>query len=180
MLLTNYVMLDLLLTRPDERRRLVEQAGELRFLVLDELHTYRGRQGADVAMLVRRVRDACGSPSVQYVGTSVTLAGPGTVEQQRAAIAEVAGRLFGTRVEPRHVIGETLRRATRSAPDPDDDALRAAVQNVGAAEDLRDNPLAAWVESTFGVATVDGRLVRQSPSKLSDAATDLSPRADNP
>ena len=30
----------------------------LRFLVLDELHTYRGRQGADVALLVRRVREA--------------------------------------------------------------------------------------------------------------------------
>ncbi|MGN8113950.1 hypothetical protein [Labrys sp. 22185] len=25
--------------------------------MLDELHTYRGRQGADVAMLVRRVKD---------------------------------------------------------------------------------------------------------------------------
>jgi superfamily II DNA/RNA helicase len=172
-LLTNYVMLDLLLTRPDERRRLVDQAGELRFLVLDELHTYRGRQGADVAMLVRRVRDACGSPSVQYVGTSATLAGPGTLEQQRTSIAEVAERLFGTRVEPQHVIGETLRRATLNASDPDDDVLHAAVQNVGAAEDLRDDPLAAWVESTFGVATIGGRLVRQPPTKLSDAAMDL-------
>ena len=27
--------------------------------VLDELHTYRGRQGADVAILVRRLRDRC-------------------------------------------------------------------------------------------------------------------------
>jgi ATP-dependent helicase YprA (DUF1998 family) len=78
--LTNYVMLDLLLTRPQERRRLISQADELRFLVLDELHTYRGRQGADVAMLVRRVRDACGSPAVLCVGTSATLAGPGSPE----------------------------------------------------------------------------------------------------
>jgi ATP-dependent helicase YprA (DUF1998 family) len=57
-LLTNYVMLELVLTRPDERQSLVKAAEGLRFLVLDELHTYRGRQGADVAMLVRRVRDA--------------------------------------------------------------------------------------------------------------------------
>jgi len=57
-LLTNYVMLELILTRPFEKR-MVNAARDLSFLVLDELHTYRGRQGADVAMLVRRVREAC-------------------------------------------------------------------------------------------------------------------------
>src|SRR5581483_5352837 len=40
-LLTNYVMLDLVLTRPDERRHLMSAARGLQFLVLDELHTYR-------------------------------------------------------------------------------------------------------------------------------------------
>jgi ATP-dependent helicase YprA (DUF1998 family) len=50
-LLTNYVMLELMLTRhssPDPQ--VVAQAKGLRFLILDELHTYRGRQGADVAI----------------------------------------------------------------------------------------------------------------------------------
>ena len=42
-LLTNYVMLELVLTRPKERK-LVRALKDLRFLVLDELHTYRGRQ----------------------------------------------------------------------------------------------------------------------------------------
>lgn len=66
-LLTNYVMLELMLTRPEERRKLVDAATGLEFLVLDELHTYRGRQGADVAMLVRRVREACQSPDIASV-----------------------------------------------------------------------------------------------------------------
>jgi hypothetical protein len=35
----------------------IGNAQGLDFIVLDELHTYRGRQGADVAMLMRRVRD---------------------------------------------------------------------------------------------------------------------------
>ncbi len=39
-ILTNYVMLELILTRPIERQ-LVEAAQGLQFLVLDELHTYR-------------------------------------------------------------------------------------------------------------------------------------------
>jgi ATP-dependent helicase YprA (DUF1998 family) len=38
-LLTNYVMLELILTRPEERDTLVRAAKGLRFLVLDELHT---------------------------------------------------------------------------------------------------------------------------------------------
>ena len=83
-LLTNYVMLELVLTRPDERRSLIRAAEGLRFLVLDELHTYRGRQGADVAMLVRRVRDACRArETLQCVGTSATMATGGTVARQR-------------------------------------------------------------------------------------------------
>ncbi|MGW5681214.1 DEAD/DEAH box helicase [Nonomuraea sp. NPDC003754] len=61
-LLTNYVMLEYLLTRPAERRDLIGAAQGLCFLVLDELHTYRGRQGADVSLLVRRLRDACMAP----------------------------------------------------------------------------------------------------------------------
>jgi len=46
-LLTNYVMAELLLVRPDDQS-LLPQAGPdgLRFFVFDELHTYRGRQGA--------------------------------------------------------------------------------------------------------------------------------------
>src|SRR5438067_3458439 len=44
----------------------------LRFLVFDELHTYRGRQGADVAMLIRRLKERCAGPEVICVGTSAT------------------------------------------------------------------------------------------------------------
>ena len=55
-LLTNFMMLELLLTRQNEHdQQVVRNCEGLEFLVLDELHTYRGRQGADVAMLVRRV-----------------------------------------------------------------------------------------------------------------------------
>jgi ATP-dependent helicase YprA (DUF1998 family) len=110
-ILTNYVMLELILTRIGEKR-LVEAAKGLKFLVLDELHTYRGRQGADVAMLCRRLREQLESPDLQYIGTSATIAGPGTLDEQRREIARVATDLFGAEVRPESVIGETLRRAT--------------------------------------------------------------------
>ena len=65
-------------------------------LVLDELHTYRGRQGADVALLVRRVRDrlAPAGEELQCVGTSATLASDGDYEQQRSSVAAMASQIF--------------------------------------------------------------------------------------
>jgi superfamily II DNA/RNA helicase len=150
-LLTNYVMLELVLTRPRERG-LVKAARGLRFLVLDELHTYRGRQGADVALLVRRVRDACETPDVQCVGTSATMTSEGGPQQQRQAVAEVATRLFGVPVDPGAVIGETLRRVT----DPGEvsaETLRARIAVPAPPGDFGAfiaDPLAAWIEGTFG------------------------------
>ena len=88
-------MLELLLTRPEERRTIIQAARGLRFLVLDELHTYRGRQGADVALLVRRTRETFVTEHLQCVGTSATLAGAGTYEEQRAEVARVASMIFG-------------------------------------------------------------------------------------
>ena len=95
-LLTNYVMLELILTRPDERG-LVQAAQGLRFLILDELHTYRGRQGADVAFLVRRVKDRMSADNLQFIGTSATIAGSGNYEERRAEVARVASQIFGAR-----------------------------------------------------------------------------------
>jgi ATP-dependent helicase YprA (DUF1998 family) len=78
-LLTNYVILELIMTRQDfPDPQVVAHAQGLRFLVLDELHTYRGRQGADVAMLVRRVRERL-NLDLLCVGTSATMASEGTV-----------------------------------------------------------------------------------------------------
>src|SRR5258707_7103948 len=109
-LLTNYVMLELILTRQRERRLIASKT--LRFLVLDELHTYRGRQGADVALLVRRVRDRLAGETLQCVGTSATLAGDGSFAQQRHDVAGMASRVFGVPVKAGHIINETLVRVT--------------------------------------------------------------------
>jgi ATP-dependent helicase YprA (DUF1998 family) len=95
-LLTNYVMLEYMLTRPFDSP-VVKAAQDLRFLVLDELHTYRGRQGADVALLARRVREACNAERLQHVGTSATLAGAGTLEEQRREVARIPRSSSGTR-----------------------------------------------------------------------------------
>ncbi|MBN1262472.1 MAG: DEAD/DEAH box helicase [Anaerolineae bacterium] len=174
-LLTNYVMLELLLTRPRERN-IVNAAKGLRFLVLDELHTYRGRQGADVGMLVRRVRDICESPQLQCVGTSATLATGGAFAAQQRAIADVATRLFGAEVKPERIIGETLQRITPEWSEHNAAFITALTDRLrqpaatGAIdfENFTHDPLSSWIESTFGLATEpgSGRLKRALPISI--------------
>ncbi|MEU5638400.1 DEAD/DEAH box helicase [Streptomyces milbemycinicus] len=184
-LLTNYVMLEYLLTRPKERQELIGAARGLRFLALDELHTYRGRQGADVALLVRRLRDACEAPDLRCIGTSATMATARTFEEAREEISGVATRLFGTRIRPDRVIGETLERSTDPGPDampgahprePLADAVRRAAAtpaDLSADYDtLCRDPLAVWVEDTVGLAVEQpsGRLIRRPPLTIPQAA----------
>lgn len=185
-LLTNYVMLELILTRPAEEP-LVRAASDLRFLVLDELHTYRGRQGADVALLVRRAKEYFSSPSVQMIGTSATLAGPGTLQAQKEEVAAVASRLFGSKVHPEHVIGETLQRITPEisfdAPEAAKE-LRTVIESGSGLPDRFElfsaHPMASWLETKFGVTRIDdGRLIRATPTPISGekgAASELAAR----
>ncbi|TYB36468.1 DEAD/DEAH box helicase [Micromonospora sp. AP08] len=181
-LLTNYVMLELVLTRQRERDRLIRAAHGLWFLVLDELHTYRGRQGADVAFLVRRTKDACAAPDLQCIGTSATMTTEGDAAHQRAAVATVATRLFGQPVQAQHVIGESLRRATTGS-GAGVGALAERVRHwrrdghAPELGDFRQDPLAHWVESAFGVEPEEGtgRLVRkQVPLTVPGAADNLA------
>lgn len=171
-ILTNYVMLELILTRPFEKK-LIRAAQGLRFLVLDELHTYRGRQGADVAMLIRRVRNLLSADRLQCVGTSATLAGPGTFDEQRAEVAGVSSKLFGCDVKPQSVIGETLQRITEEPDLGDRNFISALKQRVSAREqpapakfkDFIADPLSRWLESVFGIVTDkdSGRPIRAQP-----------------
>ncbi|MCX8039499.1 MAG: DEAD/DEAH box helicase [Planctomycetota bacterium] len=176
-LLTNFVMAELMLTRPEEQQ-LIKAARNLRFLVLDELHTYRGRQGSDVAMLVRRIRSTLSSPDfhqrMRCIGTSATLATADTFAEQQRAVAEVATALFGERVRPEHVIGETLRRITREYDfsDPEVRArLRQRVLDQTPPTDhgaFCEDPLASWIETTFGLQREAGsqRLKRATPLSI--------------
>lgn len=165
-LLTNYVMLEYMLLRPWDRDMLRKATGKLRFLVADEIHVYRGRQGADVSMLLRRLRQTSGREDLVCVGTSATVSTTGGRDRRRAEIAEAGTHLFGVNVEPENVVDESLRRVTSVDPPADALATRTAIEaprpsnNI---ERLIAHPLAAWIETTFGITTEDGRLVRREP-----------------
>jgi ATP-dependent helicase YprA (DUF1998 family) len=178
MLLTNYVMAELLLVRPEDQRFLDRAGGGLRFLVFDELHTYRGRQGADVAMLIRRLKERCAASNLVHVGTSATMvASPdATPESRRATVADFAARLFGHPCTAGQVIEETLVTCT-TGELPTREELAAAMTGSlpEQLEDFRRHPLARWVEREFGIEPeAGGRLKRRVPRTLAQAAARLA------
>lgn len=109
------------------------------------------------------------------------MATAGTRHEQQEAVAQVATRLFGAPVTPERVIGETLTRGTTHAGVPGADVADAVTTALtadgyrGYAE-LASDPLAAWVETTFGLdhETGTNRLVRRAPTKVTDAADALA------
>ncbi len=109
-LLTNYMMTELMLVRPEDKRFLDKEGGGLRFLVFDELHTYRGRQGADVAMLVRRLKERAADEHLIHIGTSATMISDrnATPAERRQVVADFASRFFGYPFTESDIIEETL------------------------------------------------------------------------
>jgi len=175
-LLTNYVMLEYMLLRPAERQLTARATANLEYLVLDELHTYRGRQGADIAMLLRRLRERAGNPKLLHIGTSATMVTEGKRQDRRKVVAAVATKLFGSELKPENVVDETLQRAIQAEVPKETAAVRSAVEGPvpGDLSGFRSAPLAAWVESTFGLAEEDGRLVRRRPITFLEGVRSLS------
>jgi DEAD/DEAH box helicase domain-containing protein len=105
-LLTNYKMLDYLMLRPKDRQLWDENQPEtLRYLVVDELHTFDGAQGTDLALLIRRLRARLKIPSGHLVcaGTSATLG----VSSDTAPLRDYARQIFGQDFGPDSVITES-------------------------------------------------------------------------
>lgn len=181
-LLTNFMMLELILTRCDETdRRVVENCHGLEFLILDELHTYRGRQGADVAVLVRRLRQRLVAEHMVCIGTSATMSSTGKQAERNQVVAEVSSKLFGTKISAQDVIGETLERVTTASKDVAaiKSQLKAEIEcNSFSWPDYAafiDSPMAIWVELNLGVELpADEPPRRAQPKTLDVAATILA------
>jgi DEAD/DEAH box helicase domain-containing protein len=105
-LLTNYKMLDYLLLRGNDKRLWAQNSPEtLRYLVVDELHTFDGAQGADLALLIRRLKARLKTPEnhLACVGSSATL---GSGEDAAKRLVKYAEDLFGEQFDTGGVIRE--------------------------------------------------------------------------
>lgn len=173
-LLTNYVMLELLLTRNGEENLRRSIFNSLKYLVFDELHTYRGRQGSDVGVLVRKLKAQCRN-KLLCIGTSATMASGNTWQEQQEDIAKVATSFFGEPFLPSQIVGEYLNKVTTS-----DTVSANAVRNslyddteFSSLEQFINHPLSAWIEKNVILTRKGDRYFRAKPGTLLQIAEAL-------
>ncbi|MDR7495223.1 MAG: DEAD/DEAH box helicase, partial [Armatimonadota bacterium] len=146
-LLTNYKMLEYLLVRKEDRHLFTPS---LRFLVLDEIHSYRGALASEIACLIRRLKARAGLAPGRLVGvgTSATVAAG---EEGIRALARFATALFGEPFDPGDVFAERLAprvdaTATRWVPP----APPVRVEDISGLDVASDDQVVALAELLTG------------------------------
>lgn len=174
LLITGYRMLEYLLVRREDQRIFRPDGGasHLTYLVLDEVHTYAGALGAEVACLVRRLRGHVEKydRALTCVGASATVG-----EDQRDATLEFASKLFAVPFDRNGIVSEEY-----AEPPTADSALmsvdidQAQIDELATARPLTQEEAAQLYEALDRHPTIvwlRRRLVR--PRKLDDITADL-------
>jgi len=147
-LLTNFAMLEYLLLRPQDQDIFGHRS--VRYVVLDEAHSYSGAQGIDIGLLMRRFQRLF-PHQLQFILTSATLGDPDDPAARRG-IAEFASGLCGSEVgeddivfadttspfEPAELQELAPETIAALASNGDPDTVAAALADAGATR--------AWLE----------------------------------
>lgn len=168
-LLTNYKMLDYLLVRPKDAALWKENKPEtLKYIAVDELHTFDGAQGTDLACLLRRLKARLYTPSdyLCCIGTSATMGVEDNAENIREYAETVFGEPFGKdsvisedRLSPEEFFSE-YEVADFTIPNQDDINILESLYE----EDNQSAYLLAstesWFDDTFKVADIMSNATR--------------------
>ena len=105
-LITNYAMLEYLLIRKEDTK--IFRHHNLKFIVMDEVHTYSGARGTEIAMLLRRVKEhtlgnKLHTRKIIHIGTSATIA---EGEKEKSHVVAFAQSFFGAEFDKESIIFE--------------------------------------------------------------------------
>ncbi|MEW6246510.1 MAG: DEAD/DEAH box helicase [Nitrospirota bacterium] len=145
-LLTNYKQLEFLLVRKADRSLFTPS---LRYVVLDELHSYRGALATEIACLLRRLKARCGLKrgDLHAIGTSATVSQDAGGD---AALARFATELFDELFEPADIIGERYRDTPASGPPYDPPAVQLSEEDLRTLSQADQNKLVRLAEYLCG------------------------------
>lgn len=105
LLLTNYAMLEYLLLRPQDNYFFDgEYSNEWKFIVLDEAHSYKGANGSEVSLLLKRLKERINEnqeDKIQCIATSATLGGGA---EDYPKVAQFASDLFSEKFYPEDIV----------------------------------------------------------------------------
>lgn len=153
-LVTNYSMLEHMLIRPTERKKVFEASKNVfKILVVDEAHTYNGSTGSEVAMLLERLKVAVGieeKGKVRCIATSASLGD----ESKDPEVIKFATEFFGEQFD-RVIRGDRVLANERVGEEPyllsseyTDQKILTALSNLDLPS-LNDD-LNIWVEQLRG------------------------------
>lgn len=178
-ILTNYMMLELIMTRQSESWLRNSLEKNLQFLVYDELHTYRGRQGADVSYLNRRIQANCKNDII-CIGTSATMASDGSPDNKKREVAKVAAKIFGKSYDTEQIVGEYLETCTKGKnPTPFElaDSIKKGIDHDWDEAVYTEHPVTNWLEVNIALKDNHGVLERGKPlsiKKISHLLKDIT------
>lgn len=102
-LVTNPTMLEYMLIRQKEKPILEKSKGKLKYIVLDEAHTYIGSAAAELSLLIRRALIGFGvkAKDVRFIATSATI---GEGEEAKASLRKYLADIAGLQPEQIEVV----------------------------------------------------------------------------
>lgn len=200
LLVTNATMLEYMLVRGEDAHIVQASRGKLRYIVLDEAHTYVGSHAAELALLLRRVMHAFNvePKDVRFVATSATISGGSGGKQALASfLAAIAGvprdrvhAIEGVRLRPE--LPREFASVDRPLPDiaafqgmESKERYRALASNAaarGLREQVRDKGfirLSALAQSQLGAERRPTPSDIETTLRLLDLATSGQPDLDD-
>lgn len=170
-LITNPTMLEYMLIRSQDRPILTKSQGKLKYIVIDEAHTYIGSQAAELALLIRRALIGFGvtADNVRFIATSATI---GSDEESKERLKQYLSDLGGIPKDRIDVI-DGYRHVPALQPNGTPNQLSLDELNALSDIDRNDavyNSLHAREVRNFLIQKRDGR---EQPKRLTDLANQL-------
>ncbi|WP_375446103.1 DEAD/DEAH box helicase [uncultured Fibrella sp.] len=170
-LITNPTMLEYMLIRKQDRPILAKSQGTLKYIVLDEAHTYIGSQAAELSLLIRRALNGFGvaARDVRFIATSATI---GSDEQAHKNLRKYLATLAGVSEDSVDIIDGHRNVPVLPPPAaPNQFSLNElnAKSETNRKSAVYSNDMARSVRS-FLIQKRDGR---QQPKQLTDLANQL-------
>ncbi|EAQ32828.1 DEAD/DEAH box helicase [Idiomarina baltica] len=176
-LMTNSTMLEYMLVRQVDSPilEISKQQQSLRWIVLDEAHTYVGSQAAELSLLLKRVVNAFGrqSKDIRFVATSATIADANAEEKLQHYLADLAGVpieqvsvITGRRITPQ-LSGGWLEQSTPYTLDD--------VNAIDSAEEVSASRFKALSSSAIASKLRATILDTDKPQRLDDLVASVAP-----
>lgn len=125
-LFTNPTMLNYMLVRSEDRAILEQSKGKLKWILLDEAHTYTGSSAAELALQLRRVLDAFGV-TIDQVNFAVTSA---TIGDEKDPATELKLKTFVSQLTGKAADSIVVIGGKRIVPEMDESLAKEAISRV--------------------------------------------------